>query len=68
MTPVDRDGSVTEMKLFSVFMATLSPFSDMKILKKLWRDHSGLKCNEQAWRFSLFKQPQINFDFTITIK
>ena len=35
MTPVDRDGSVTEMKLFSVFMATLSPFSDMKILKKL---------------------------------
>ena len=50
MTPVDRDGSVTEMKLVSVHMATLSPLSEMKILKKLWRDHSGVKCNEQAWR------------------
>ena len=33
MTPVDRDGSVTEMKLVSVHMATLSPLSKMKILK-----------------------------------
>ena len=32
MIPVDRDGSVTKMKLVSVHMATLSPLSEMKIL------------------------------------
>ena len=26
------------------------PASEMKILKKWWRDHSGVKSNEQAWR------------------
>ena len=60
MIPVDRDGSVTKMKLVSVHMATLSPLSEMK---NLGRDHSGVKCNEQAGncvarisRFSFFKQ------------
>ena len=52
MIPLDQDGSVTKMKLASVHMATLSPLSEMKNLS----------------RFSLFKQPQINFDFTLTIK
>ena len=32
MIPVDRDGSVTKMKLVSVHMATLCPLSEMKIL------------------------------------
>ena len=31
MSPVDRAGSVTEMKLVSVHMVTLSPFSEMII-------------------------------------
>ena len=35
MIPVDRAGSVTEMKLVSVLMATLSPLSEMKNLKTL---------------------------------
>ena len=34
MSPVDRAGSVTEMKLESVHMVTFSPLSEMKILKK----------------------------------
>ena len=55
MIPVDRDGSVTKMKLVSVHMATLSPLSQMK---NLGRDHSGVKCNEQAAKrgenFSIF--------------
>ena len=46
----DRVGSVTEMKLVSVHIVTFSPLSEMKILKKWWRDHSGVKSNEQAWR------------------
>ena len=33
MIPVNRDGSVTEMKLVSVHMATFSPLSEMKNLK-----------------------------------
>ena len=71
MSPVDRAGSVTEMKLVSVHMVTFSPLSEMKISKKRRRDHSGVNCNEQAWREFLdflFKQPQISFDFTLTIK
>ena len=50
MSPVDRAGSATEMKLVSVHMVTFSPLSEMKDLKKWWRDHSGVKSNEQAWR------------------
>ena len=34
MSPVDRAGSVTEMKLVSVHMVTFSPLSELKILKK----------------------------------
>ena len=34
MSPVDRAGSVTEMKLVSVHMVTFSPLSEMKNLKK----------------------------------
>ena len=34
MSPVDRLGSVTEMKLVSVHMVTFSPLSEMKNLKK----------------------------------
>ena len=34
MIPVDRAVSVTEMKLVSVHMATCSPLSEMKNLKK----------------------------------
>ena len=48
MSPVDRAGSVTDMKLVSVHMVTFSPLSEMKDLKKC--DHSGVKSNEQAWR------------------
>ena len=33
MSPVDRAGSVTEMKLVSVHMVTFSPLSEMKNLK-----------------------------------
>ena len=33
MSPVDRAGSVTEMKLVSVHMVTFSPLSEMKVLK-----------------------------------
>ena len=32
MIPVERDGSVTEMKFVPVHMATLSPLSEMKNL------------------------------------
>ena len=60
MGPVDRAGSVTEMKLVSVHVVTFSPLSEMKNLKKWCRDHSGVKSSEQAWRgfldFFLFKQ------------
>ena len=65
MSPVDRAGSVTEMKLVSVHMVTLSPFSEMK---KWRRDHSGVKRTNKPGeisRFSLFKQPQIS---KLTIK
>ena len=34
MIPVDRSGSVIEIKLVSVLMATFSPLSKMKNLKK----------------------------------
>ena len=34
MSPVDRAGSVTEIKLLSVHMVSLSPLSEMKIMKK----------------------------------
>ena len=51
MSPVDPAGSVTEMKLVSVHMVTFSPLSEMKNLKKWWRDHSGVKSNEH---FSIF--------------
>ena len=34
MSPDDRDGSVTEMKLVSLHIVTLSPLSEMKNLKK----------------------------------
>ena len=34
MSPVDRAGSLTEMKLVSVHMVTLSPLSEIKISKK----------------------------------
>ena len=34
MSPVDRAGSATEMKLASVHMVTFSPLSEMKDLKK----------------------------------
>ena len=34
MSPVDRAGSVTEMKLVSVHMVIFSPLSEMKNLKK----------------------------------
>ena len=34
MSPVDRAGSVTEMKLVSVRMVTFSSLSEMKNLKK----------------------------------
>ena len=34
MSPVDRAGSLTEMKLVSVPMVTLSPLSEIKISKK----------------------------------
>jgi len=50
MSPLDRAGTVTEMKLVSVHMVTYSPLSEMKNLKKWRRDHSGVKSNEQAWR------------------
>ena len=45
MSPVDRAGSVTEIKLRSVHMVTFSPLSEMKNLKKRRRDHSGVKSN-----------------------
>ena len=35
MSPVDRAGSVTEMKLLSVHMVTFSPLSEMKIFEKV---------------------------------
>ena len=35
MSPVDRAGSVTEMKLVSVHMVTFSPLSEMKIFEKV---------------------------------
>ena len=34
MIPVDRAGSVTEMKLVSVHLATVSPLSEMNNVKK----------------------------------
>ena len=34
MSPVDRAGSVTEMKFLSVHMVTFSPLSEIKNLKK----------------------------------
>ena len=34
MSPVDRAGSVTEMKLVSLHMVIFSPLSEMKNLKK----------------------------------
>ena len=34
MSPVDRAGSVTEMKLVSVHMMTFSPLSEMKNLNQ----------------------------------
>ena len=34
MSPVDRTGSVAEMKLVSVHIVTFSPLSEMKNLKK----------------------------------
>ena len=50
MSPVDRAGSVTEMKLLSLHMVTFSPLSEMKNLENWWRDNWGVKSNEQAWR------------------
>ena len=35
MSPVDRAGSVTEMKLVSVHMVTFSPLSEMKNFEKV---------------------------------
>ena len=49
MSPVDRAGSVTEMKFVSVHMVTFSPLSEMNNLKKWRSDHSGVKSNEHAW-------------------
>ena len=34
MSPVDRAGSVTEIKSISVHLVTFSPLSEMKNLKK----------------------------------
>ena len=35
MSPVDRVGSVTEMKVVSVHMVTFSPLSEMKNFEKV---------------------------------
>ena len=35
MSPVDRAGSVTEMKFVSVHMVTFSPLCEMKIFEKV---------------------------------
>jgi len=66
MSPVDRAGSVTEMKLVSVHMVTFSPLSEMKISKKWGRDHSGVKSNEQAWREYLDSLCLNNLKFLLT--
>ena len=52
MSPVDRAGSVTEMKLVSVHMVTFSPLSEMK---KWCCDHSGVNLtNKPGENFSIF--------------
>ena len=68
MSPLDRAGSVTEMKLVAVHMVTFSPHSEMKNLKKSWRDHSGVKSNEQAWREFLDFLCLNNHIFLLTLR
>ena len=60
--------SVTEMKLVSVHMVTFSPLSEMKNLKKWWRDHSGVKSNEQDWREFLDFLCLNNLKFLLTLR
>ena len=68
MSPVDRAGSVTEMKLVSVHMVTFSPLSEVKNLKKWRRDHSGVKSNEQVWREFLDFLCLNNLKFLLTLR
>ena len=72
MSPVDRAGSLTEMKLVSVHMVTFSPLSELKFFEKVvtrpFRREIKRTSLARISRFSLFKQPQISFDFTLTIK
>ena len=79
MSPVDRAGAVTEMKIggFSYgisfmwechHMVIFSPLSEMKILKKWWRDHSGVKSNKQAWREFLDFLCLNNLKFLLTLR
>ena len=72
MSPVDRAGSVTEMKLVSVHMVTFSPlFRDEKfekVVTRPFRREIQRTSLARISRFSLFKQPQISFDLTLTIK
>ena len=68
MSPVNRAGSVTEIKLMSVHMVTFSPLSEMKNLKKWWRDYSGVKSNEQAWREFLDFLCWNNHKFLLTLR
>ena len=72
MSLVDRAGSVTEMKLVSVHMVTFSPLSEMKSFEKVvtrpFRREIQRTSLARISRFSLLKQPQISFDFTLTIK
>ena len=72
MSPVDRAGSVTEMKLVSVHMVTFSPLSELKNFEKVatrpFRHEIQRTSLARISRFSLFKQPKISFDFTLTIK